>query len=375
MAGPTYNVHGALLSDRMADQVASYSHEIRADGGWWSAAISFAASENDIEEWFGYGLNRHIEVYNAAFELVWVGFVNQITVQAGTLTAVRGPLIDIVNRVSVVYTPILDPTTLPPIEGVERPTTIANDVVSQAAYGVFEAVISGGKLLDDGTTDNAVYLRDTYLAENANPQTSESLDLGSGEERTMQLDLLGYVHRLDRYVYQDLTTATVQLDTQIQNVLAADPNGLFSTDYTQIAANPTLVSRYTDDNKMALDVLRGMVILGDATGSRYTLGVYEDQRVVYAAVSTIPFYQHAIMSNDLQMTLYGSQASVAPWDVRPARWAFLVDFLPGHGRPAALRDDPRFLFIETVHYTAPNNLQVDGQKISRIPQLLARLSE
>jgi hypothetical protein len=39
-----------------------------------------------------------------------------------------------------------------------------------------------------------------------------------------------------------------------------------------------------------------------------------------------------------------------------------------------MRDDPRFVFIESVRYTAPNGLQLSGQKVSRLPQMLARLS-
>jgi len=186
----------------------------------------------------------------------------------------------------VVYSPILDATTAPPLEGSETTTTIADDATSQTAYGILEAVVSGGKLLDDGTTDDAAQLRDVYLEENKDPQTSEDLDFSSGATATVQLDLLGYVHRLGKWIYQDMTAATVQIDTKIALFPAADPNGLLSTDVSQIAANAALTSRYEDDNRMAMDVLNEDVSLGDVANNRYTLGLYADQRITYAATPT-----------------------------------------------------------------------------------------
>jgi len=75
----------------------------------------------------------------------------------------------------------------------------------------------------------------------------------------------------------------------------------------------------------------------------------------------------------MRVEAYGNGATVDPWDVLPARWVFLYSFLPGRGQPAALRDDPRFLFIESVRFSAPSTVQISGQKVSRIPQMIARL--
>jgi len=372
-ATPLYTPRGRLVTDTLSDILSSYQHEILADGGWWSASITISLSVQESEDWFEDGLNRHIEVYNPALALVWAGFVNQVTISAGTLAATRGPLLDIANRVSVVYSPILDATTAPPLEGSETTTTIADDATSQTAYGILEAVVSGGKLLDDGTTDDAAQLRDVYLEENKDPQTSEDLDFSSGATATVQLDLLGYVHRLGKWIYQDMTAATVQIDTKIALFPAADPNGLLSTDVSQIAANAALTSRYEDDNRMAMDVLNEDVSLGDVANNRYTLGLYADQRITYAATPTTAAYQHDILDQAMRVETYGNGATVDPWDVLPARWVFLYSFLPGRGQPAALRDDPRFLFIESVRFSAPSTVQISGQKVSRIPQMIARL--
>jgi len=372
-AGPSYVPRGSLIFDDLASTASSYQHTILADGGWDSAGITLSMSFAEAENWFVDGLNRHIEVFNPALERVWAGFVNMITLSMGPLSAQRGPLMDISNRVSVTYSPILYATTVPPIEGSETTTTLADDATSQAAYGFLESVVAGGKLLDDGTTDDATQLRDVYLEENKDPQTSEDLDFSGGSTATIQLDLLGYRHRFQKWIYQDTTAATVQIDTKIQLVITADPNGLFSTDFSQIATNASLTNRQEDDNRMAWDVLAQEVSLGDTNNDRYTLGVYDNQKSVYAIVPTTVEYQHAITDPALQIEQFGGGNIVQPWDVLPARWLFLVDFLAGRGLTGALRDDPRYLFIESVQFAAPNSLQVSGQKVSRIPQMIARL--
>lgn len=374
VAGGAYTPNGNLITDQLAQNADTYSHELLANGGWWSASLSISGSLVEMENWIDDGLNRHIEVYNFALEKIWEGFVNMVTLSAGTLQATRGPLMDVANRASVVYTPILDPTTAPPIEGSETTTTIANNAASQAKYGIFEQVLSGGRKLDDGTTDEAVELRDTTLQESREPETSEDVNLGSSSIASVTLDLLGYVHRFKGYVYADATAATVQLGTKMQLVITADPNGLFSTSYTQMAANALLVSRYDDDNRMAWDVIQELVSIGDAAANRYTFGIYDGRQAIYAAIPDDTAYQHRIAGKNVDIETYGVGTKIHPWDVLPARWMFLPDFLVGRTQPTDRRLDPRYLFIESVRFTAPSALQISGQKVSRLPQMIARLS-
>jgi len=372
--GPTYTMRGQLVDGWLNQNIDSYNHEILANGGWWSASMSLSGSLVDMEDWFVNGLNRHIEVYNSALVKIWEGFVNQVALSAGTLQATRGPLMDIANRVSVVYSPILDATVAPPLEGSETTTTIANNTASQARYGIFEQVISGGKLLDDGTTDDATELRDTYLAENREPETGEEINLGSSATASVQIDLLGYVHRLQGWIYQNTVAATAQLDATIPAILAADPNAMFTAANSTIATNALLVSGYSDDNQMAWDVIQRLVSLGDAAGNRYTFGVYDNQHAIYAIAPTdTTAYQYRIAGESMDIETYTTGETVQPWDVLPARWMFLPDFLAGQKQDIDQRLDPRFLFIESVRFTAPSLVQVSGQKISRIPQMIARL--
>jgi hypothetical protein len=245
----------------------------------WSASITLNGELVDMEGWFTDGLNRHIEVHNSALELIFAGFVNQVDLSAGTLSATRGPLLDIANRVSVTYTPILDATTTPPIRGTQTTTIIADDTTSQGRYGILEDVVEGGSLLDDGVTDDAAQLRDTYLQEFKDPESSENLNLGGGSTvPSVTLGILGYVHRFQKYVMQDTTAATTTISTKIENVINDDPNSLFSTDFSRIDTNAFLTSRYEDDNRMAWDVLQELVSIGDVNNCANHSGLQASHR-------------------------------------------------------------------------------------------------
>ena len=375
---PLYTPAGTLVTDQIGQQADSYAHEITANGGYWSARITMRATRQILETWFEQGLNRHIESYGPELTKVWEGFVNQITYSAGTLSATHGPLMQVANRASVTYTPILNAATNPPTVGTQTTTTISDDDDSRALYGVFETVLSQGQLLDDGTTDEAEQIRDTFLAESAWPQSSEELGLGDTSQPSITLECLGYVHRMQRYVMQDTTAATVVISNddgtgKLQLAIADDPNGMFPADYSRMDDNLFLTSRYENSNRMAWDVISELVGVGDVNDTRYTFGVYDGRVVTYAAVPTGIAYQHRIADAGMRLERYGSNQEVMPWLVRPARWLFLPDFLPGRSDTAVLRRDPRHVFVETVRYTAPWGLQISGDKIGRLDQLLAKL--
>lgn len=372
MGVPSYVPAGMLLDDSIAQQIDTYSHEILANGGWWSASLALKGALVDTEDWFDNGLNRHVEVYNPALVKIWEGFVNRVTLSAGTLSAVRGPLLDAANRASVTYTPILDATATPPIMGVQTTTLVADDAASQNKYGILEDVVSGGQLLDDGVTDEAVQQRNTFLNEMREPETTEDLGVGAMSEPTVELELLGYAHRLGRWIVQDLTAATIQIDTKLQTVMALDPNGMFSTDYAGISANALLTSRYEDDNRTAWDVIQSLVSVGDAADDRYTFGVYGGLKAFYAPLPSDTAYQHRIADPLIQIETYGTGTKIEFWDVLPAKWMFLSDFLVGRPQPVDRRLDPRYVFIESVQFSAPNDLQISGNKVGKLAQMIAK---
>jgi len=368
-AGTSYDPAGTLIEDRIGDWLSALSFEIAANGGYRSASISFQDQQVDVEDWIANGLGRHVEIHNPALVKIWEGFVNSYSASVGPLAVTGGPLLDIGNRVSVVYSPILDATADPPIVGVRQPTVIAEDSDSQDRYGIIEKVLSGGTCFD---TDAERY-RDTFLVENALPVTGERLAVGRGQAPTVTLECLGYAEWLRAYVYNDANTGTRALSDKITDVLGGDPNGLFSTDYSQIDTNAYLTTRQENDDAMAWDILQAVVALGDASDNRWLFGMYNDRRAEYYQAPTTVRYQHRLADPAQRIETYGSGALVRPWDVRAGEWVFLPDYLVGRTQATALRDDPRNVFVERVRYTAPYGVEIIGQKVGNLGQLAAKL--
>jgi len=347
--------------------ITAYQQLVSAWIGYDSASITITGPLVEIEDWIERGLGRHVEIYNPALVKIWEGVVNLIGVGAGPLAQTVGPLLDIGNRASVMYAPILDATVDPPVVGTTQPTTIAENADSQARYGIIEKVLSGGT----STTDDAERYRDTYLNEHAWPESGETVTPGGGSEPSVRLDCLGYGAFLGAYAYNTTTTGTTTASVKVQAVLAADPNGLFSTDYTGIETNGYLVPAYEGDNAYADSVIKSIVALGDINDDRWLFGIYNDRKAQYNEVPTDVAYYHRL-SDPAQRIATPSGTLVYPWDVKPGRWLFILDWLTGRTEPSVRRRDLRYIFIESVEYTAPFDLRINGHKIGKLSQLLAK---
>jgi uncharacterized protein (DUF2267 family) len=367
----SYTVRGTLFDDQIASKMDGLSFEKHADGGWWSAQIALNARLTDAERWFEEGLNLNIEIYNPALVRIFRGFVNQVDLSAGALSATRGPVLDVVNRISMTYTPLLDATISPPIYGSETTTAITEDADSQAEFGIIEKVFGAepGRCLQS----QAEQQQDTFLEELKDARTSEDAGFSAQNVTQIVLNVLGYRHRLGTYIHQNTTAATVQLSTKIQQVLASDPNSLFSTDYSNIDTNAFLVNQFEDDNRVGDDVIRDLVEIGGAaTNNRYLFGIYDEEKAHYNAIPTEALYQHRIADKFRRIERFGTGELVRPWDVKPGEFLFFPDFLIGRTQPTDLRKDPRYLFIESVSFSTPYEIQINGAQLSTIPQLLAK---
>jgi hypothetical protein len=123
--------------------VDGFGFESLAVGGCWTANLSRAMSLVNAEDWYENGLAREIKFYDNEGAWVWEGIVNQISINAGDITEVRGPLLEISNRVTCTYTP-RDFSVFPPVDGSQTATTILEDLDSQSRYGIIEQVVSAG---------------------------------------------------------------------------------------------------------------------------------------------------------------------------------------------------------------------------------------
>lgn len=361
----------------LTNGVSAYNHTIAIDGGYGSANISIAARRDEVEDWLDGGVGRDIKVVINKSR-VWEGFVNSVSASLGGFTVTRGPLMNVANRVLVVYTPYSDITVDPPQRGDPTETTISEDEDSQARYGIQEEVVSGGTLIDaatyGGSGDQAVELRDAYLAEHKYLETSQELSIAEQAELSVTLDCLGYNAWLDRYVYNNAGTGYTWIPDKIQAVLSADPSGIFSTDYRYIADSAGYLLAVLEsevDNKKAQTVISEMVSLGDSADTRTTFGIYDDRVAHYSVIPSVIEYNHRIIQKQPQIEDVAGGV-IYPWNVRPGKWLHVSDLLIGRHLPTELRLDPRSMLIESVSYTAPWGLRLTGNKVSTVKQLMAK---
>lgn len=379
---PLWSSNYGLWSKTIDRDIGSWQHDVNAFGGFGNASFTFNCRDDDIDEWLAHGLGRHVMGYNRALSVCYEGYVNTVRVNFGAISATVGPLMDIANRVSVVYTPIIDVGTDPPTKGTATETPIVDDDDSQGKYGIIEKIVSGGELIDDGTVDEAEEVRDLFLMESKYPYTDEAISLGdAGSPPSITVECGGYMDWLEAYAYNKSSILTTTVSDKIKAVIRADPNDLFPTTFANVATNMQLTKEGEDENRFAATIIKELVQLGDGTDTRWLFGIYEDREPFFSAIPLIPKYKHSIRHGLSSVeTVFGQK--VDPWDVRPGQWMYFPDF-PRLGafsvEPAFsytvsdMRLDPRFLFIESVKYSAPQSVSITGSRVGKLSQRMAQL--
>lgn len=353
---------------RLTEKITSYSHELRREGGYYSATIKMNLREDEINEWVQFGLGRHIEVYNPTGLICWEGFVNDIDIKTGEDTFGIGPLTDIGNRINVTYS-VIDYSTDPPTLGTRVTTATTDNYPSQTKYGIWHKI----KGINGATATDALQMANMFVDDptRAFPATSGELAISGSGVFTVTLNLLGYWHFLSAYYYSNASTAAANLSTKITNIVTASTNAVFSSDYSKVTANTTQVAAGSEGEQTAMTIIKDLVAKGDASNNPYSIGFYAGRKLVYTAVPTTILYQRR-RGKPVTDQFDGE---IRPWDVQPAQWIFRPDFLVGSTPPitaATLGTDPRAYLIETVKYSTPYKLSINGRKLSNLDQVLAR---
>jgi len=358
------------MENGLEARVSSYAHSMTSQIGFDSMTLTIEGSQEYIEDWIQDGLNKHIEVRDAKMDTVWEGFVNSYSANVGALTKTGGPVTDIINRCVVTYTP-LDETAFPPARGPQTETTGADNNDSKYIYGVLEGIIQGGEV----SQTIAEQVRDTQLEDFAWPKESTSIAIGgSTTAAAITLECLGYSARLDNYIVT-LTgvTAAESVSEKIERALDADPSYLFSTKREYIEPNALIYPVYEGDNKTALNIIKSCLSVGTAADKRTFFGIYEDQIPYYWSEPLDILYRFRVADvwQDIEKHTWG--AHIEPWSVRPGQWLFTTDFLAGRiPPPNNPRRDPRVFLVETVKFTAPYQLETNGERFGSVKQLLAK---
>jgi hypothetical protein len=366
---PSYTPQGNMIEDDIASYAQAYSHTIKAIGGFWDATINLVGSQLHVESWIE-RLGYHIDATTPALDLAWAGFIDKVSINIGPLSVTIGPFGGIANYVWLVYSTV-DVTGSETAVGHRASTSIYQDTTSQNRYGFKYKVLSSGGVTPDAAAD----MVQTFLEENRNPKTSQAFSGGAAGGASVTLDCLGYVHFLKHFIYNSVTTGTwTDVKDQIEDVLGADPNGLFSTNYDNIDSNTvTGIKRYDNDDRTAWDVIKGAVAIGDGTDhKRWLFGIYDDYIAHYSKIPSTLEYQQAL--SDPSQQVYGMHAEhIKPWNVRPGKLLQYTDFLVGESDASTLEDDLRIEFIEEVTYTAPWQISHRGGNMETLSQKMAAL--
>lgn len=344
-------------------ELLSYSHQIDANGGYTKASFTLTGALIDLEDWYENGLGWDILTYDEAGIKIFNGFVNKLSFVIGGRSITRGPLMDVANHIAISYSP-LNTSVSPPSAGATRLSVYIDDIPSQTKYGRLDEIFSAGQL----TVANVISIRNAFLAERKDPETSETVS-SEGGTPLITVECLGYVEYLDHYFYSSIATGEINISDKIKAVLAVDPNTLFTADYSRIIANTTQTPS-AENIARGREVIMGEVAKGDAAGSRHIFGVYKNRRVEYGPVPTTFDYQYSVTEGKVE--LFGG-GEIMPWDILPGKWLFYTNFMAGKTIPAAVRGDPRALFIESVTFTAPFSFSITGGKVNTSSQILARL--
>lgn len=356
------------FSTRLTSQIDTYGHETRAIGGFWSASMTINDNQAAIDEWISSGLGRHIRVYNHALSLIWEGFVNKISARLGVNQTVIGELLSIGNRVSVRYSVGVGEGD---IIGGQDETAVANNSASQTRYGIVHREYS----INGATTADAEQIRDTYVNDplRAFPAVDLDTNLSGGSGPSVNIECLGYWHWLGAYFYSAAAAATVNLSTKIQNIITADPNGIFSTDFRNIDENTYQVKPFASGKERGETIIKRLNSQGDASNNPYMIGCFGDRIFRYTQIPEEIMIQQRLTGN--QGFVNRVNRPIEAWDIESGQWLFQPDFLTGRHPPisaATLGTDPRAAFVEVAKFSAPNGLSISGTKFSEIDQLLAK---
>jgi len=376
---PTFDPFAKEIDNSLAEKLASYTHSILADGGFDAASMGFSTDVFTASDWYEKGLGYIIQVTDELGNEIWLGIVNQITFVQSELTSTIGPLLDISNDIIATYTPIYVEHT-PFLKGAQRFTIIVQDTDSIAKYGTHMLVLNAGEALVD-TTATPVYneaeqARDTYLLENAWPNDDQKSVQFSAGQVSIQLECLGLRHYLEKFYYNDntpgVTTISGTPTSKLELVLAADPNGI--VDSTDFDTNPVLVRRLDDKSRTGQTIISELLTQGGASFERWTFGIFANRVARYKPIPTQAEYALRI-GEESRLLDFGTDHVVEPWNVLPGKWLIARNAFPATPLLDAtvLTDDRRVMFIETASYTAPYDYSVNGVKIQRLSQMIARM--
>ena len=348
----------------------SYTHEIRAMGGFWKCKFDLMPNRLGIGylmEYLENGLGRDIKSYTTDEGPAWQGFISKMELKyPGGSIAVS--LLDMANRTWVRY--------LTAEGGLLTRSTVQNDTNSQTKFGIKEEVLAGA-IISDGNV--ATQLAAAYLAEYADPGRSRiNVKLSGAALSGVQLKVscVGYFRTLNWRTYNKVTAHTEQnVSLQIGDISTAVGQFIASAD---LATNTSQVSQEYDRDDLAGDLILGLTRMADSSNNRFICGVYEDRILKYEQSKALSSegdikYKIRIRDNESVIREVGTNRPISPAALRPNDWLRVVDVLSGDIRTSTdIKKDPQVTFIESVTFSEPDGLTIPGNRAVQIDNLMAK---
>lgn len=352
------------------DDCTAYTHTLLSMGGMWSATLTLRQPRARAEEWLDRGLGRHIEVRALASGEIFSGFVNGVEASLSGYRRAVGPYLDIANRVRLIYS-YVDTSAATPITGLRLSTDWLEDLDSSEKWGVRARVFSAGGIAASQVESILAMLLERYK----HPPRSEEISLPSAASAgvvEVKLTLAGYAQTLAGQDYNNSDTDLVAASTKITDILTAGEDSAIARDYAAITRNAYQVSSYEADNASAWDLIKGIAAEGDDRLNRWTFGVYGGRRAYYQPVSNEVSYIRPLGEGLASVQNAGGQFLRA-WEVLPGRYVGVQGLVPGRPLSSNLEADNRVLFAESVQFSAPDGLTINGAHAFRIERKLAQM--
>lgn len=360
------NGAGTMVNDRAGSLMIGYSHSINDSAGFDSAQIILGDNPANLLDWLNYW-GHHIEIVGDA-GTIWEGFVNRVIVDNGGASISTSPFKEMVNKVNITYTS-LSWNTNPPIGGDARDTGFNTEDNSIDLYGTMEAIINAGTAEDTA----ALQSRALYLKEFSYRQISHELSFTG--QPGVTLECLGYYHLLEKYLYtQTASVVLVNASDKIIAVLAAQPQSLFGTSsFPGIEDNTTQIDGYAEGKDTAAKVIKDAVSSSDSSNRHWLFGIYEGRRAIYRPVLETA-WDYVYYMFDPSASYYDLGGTpIEGYTIRPGTWIKIDDMSISDLSATPNRTGGPFVYVKSVTYTAPNSVQISGDRISKFNAKIASL--
>ncbi|MDE8535445.1 hypothetical protein PZC41_14140 [Staphylococcus aureus] len=357
-----------VVRDDLATVLSDYSHTIGAVGGYLSADVKIAVSLNEGLRWLRDYIGYHLEVYDHAGVLIFEGFIDELELEVGGVSATVGPLMDVVNTATLKYQTI-SYNTNPPIGGNPTDTGEVQNDASVTLYGEMKALLSGGEMLSAEATQAVTrYVTEFGFPKRDIPQITLS-DQETDMDFMLNVSLLGYYHLFEKQIPEDTTAGQISLDQKLTNII--DANALFYYTADSLEENTTLTGQAMNGEENAWDIIKSIMERSDDTFQRYLFQVLDGRVCHYFAVPQQIDYLYSLADPE-QAVKTTQEVILYKWNVKAGRWIMVLDFLGGELPTSDIEGDPRNMFIESVTYQMPWHLAMAGGRVSLTEQMFSR---